>query len=503
MNKILEFIDLQEVQEFLAMSIINGIWQGCFILLLFLSLENFIGKYSKIIKHNFYKSCLIIVILISLFANLIFEKLDFNLTNQVVKLHFESNWVLWINLMWGTGVMFLFIRLFLSHYFIANLLKKSSDVFPDRWKKIFDNCKEKVINHAHILMRHSESIHSAFVTGILKPVIIFPTCWINQLNEKEAECIILHELSHLKYKDHYFNMICSFAEIIFFYNPAIHIIVRKIKLQREICSDQLVLNFQPKPLEYASLLVKIGENKQVRNSIPFGSIKNQLTIRVKEILQVQHKKEIQIKNFIVPLILLIVSFLFMHTIDPRESEICLKNDPITKEVNTSKNKPLTNLLIHPPRIKIRQERVFIKPQESKQEVSRFEIVEINNPQPIEIKTENFITSESYWTEDEFRLLNSRALFASHDILNNLPIKEEKDTNNFVIVINSRKFNSRPTSSYVKRISDDQFHYLERETKSYDFNNPKIVQYIIIKDATKTVLSYSANQLNFNQFSNSN
>ena len=251
------------------------------------------------------------------------------------------------------------------------------------------------------------------------------------------------------------------------------------------------------------MIVKIGENKQIRNSIPFGSIKNQLTIRVKEILQIQHKKEVKFRNFIAPLILFIVSLVFLNNVKTKESDICLNNITITKEGNTSKIKTPTHLLTQPSRIKIRQEKAFIKPQESKQEVSRFEIVEINSPHEMEVKSDNFITAESYWTSDEFHPLNNRSLFAYHDILNNLPIKEENDTNNFVIVINSRKFNSRPTSSYVKRISEDQFHFLEREPKLFDFNNPKIVQYIIIKDATKTVLSYSANQSNFNQFSNSN
>ena len=57
------------------------------------------------------------------------------------------------------------------------------------------------------------------VTGFIKPVILLPAALISQLSVKQVEAILLHELAHIKRNDYIINLLQSFVELVFFFNP--------------------------------------------------------------------------------------------------------------------------------------------------------------------------------------------------------------------------------------------------------------------------------------------
>ncbi len=122
--------------------------------------------------------------------------------------------------------------------------------------------------------------------GFLKPVILMPLGMLAQLPPDQVEAILLHELAHIKRKDYFINLLQSFAEAIFFFNPAILWISSLIKEERENCCDDLAISITKSKSKFVEALVSFQEYNTRPSSyaMTFPGKKNQLLNRVKRIL---------------------------------------------------------------------------------------------------------------------------------------------------------------------------------------------------------------------------
>ena len=126
------------------------------------------------------------------------------------------------------------------------------------WKKLIDQCYASIHSGFRPRLLHHQGVGSAFVAGMIRPVVIFPTAWVNRLSAEEAECVLLHELAHLNARDHMMNLVCAISEILLFFNPGeSFLLLAESEFQREICADESVIRKDTKPVSYARLLVNL------------------------------------------------------------------------------------------------------------------------------------------------------------------------------------------------------------------------------------------------------
>ncbi len=70
--------------------------------------------------------------------------------------------------------------------------------------------------------------------------------------------VLLHELGHVRRWDNLVNLLQRVIESLLFYHPAVWWVSRWARLERECCSDQLVLAHTAQPTGYAALLVMMA-----------------------------------------------------------------------------------------------------------------------------------------------------------------------------------------------------------------------------------------------------
>ncbi len=99
------------------------------------------------------------------------------------------------------------------------------------------------------------------VIGHLKPVILIPVGLINSLTADEVEAILVHELAHIRRRDYLVNLLQSFMEIVFFFNPAVLWISQLIKTERENCCDDIALAQTNSKVNYINALVNCEEHQ--------------------------------------------------------------------------------------------------------------------------------------------------------------------------------------------------------------------------------------------------
>ena len=135
----------------------------------------------------------------------------------------------------------------------------------------------------------SEWVTSPVTIGYLKPIILIPVAAMNNLTPHQVEAVILHELSHIHRFDYFLNLIVSFIRTILYFNPFVKLLVKSIEKEREHSCDEMVLQFQYKPGEYASALLRLEQTKQ-RQMVMAAAGKNaDLLHRIESILGMRNK----------------------------------------------------------------------------------------------------------------------------------------------------------------------------------------------------------------------
>ncbi|KAA30090.1 regulatory protein BlaR1 [Staphylococcus aureus VET0075R] len=144
--------------------------------------------------------------------------------------------VIWIVLVIILSFKFLNSLLYLKY------LKKQSLYLNEKEK---DKINKILFNHQYkrnIVIRKAESIHSPITFWYGKYIILIPSLYFKNINDKKLKYIILHEYAHAKNRDTLHLIIFHIFSIAMSYNPLIQIVKRKMIHDNEVEADRFVLN---------------------------------------------------------------------------------------------------------------------------------------------------------------------------------------------------------------------------------------------------------------------
>lgn len=143
----------------------------------------------------------------------------------------------------------------------------------------------------------SELVTSPVTIGYLKPIILVPVAAVNNLTPQQLEAIILHELNHIHRYDYFFNLIISFIRTILYFNPFVSLFAKSIERERENSCDEMVLQHQYKPSEYASALLRLEVNNRRQMMVAAAGNEHVLLHRIESILGIQRKANYNFRRF--------------------------------------------------------------------------------------------------------------------------------------------------------------------------------------------------------------
>ncbi|HXG82705.1 MAG TPA: M56 family metallopeptidase [Pyrinomonadaceae bacterium] len=193
-------------------------------------------------------------------------------------------------LLWIFGVGFSAFRLTGGIWQLHKYKTREVSAPEKEWQKKFTNLCEKLQIIQTVRLLQSNLIKTPIVVGWLKPVILIPASVFLQMNPRELETILAHELLHIRRLDNLINFTQSFAEILFFYHPCGWWISAVIRREREFACDAAVLEtLESEPFVYASALANLEEirlrAKQSLPSVSMAATGGKLMQRIEKILQ--------------------------------------------------------------------------------------------------------------------------------------------------------------------------------------------------------------------------
>ena len=190
------------------------------------------------------------------------------------------------------GLVFFSVISLLTYSKWFALKRKHVRDLPDEWSQKILQLRALAGIGSHISVYLSAKVDIPMVVGFIKPVILLPVAMLSSLTTDQVEVIILHELYHIRRKDHFINALQCLLEILFFYHPASWLISRQLRQEREKRVDEWVVQQTNKPLIYAEALINLEEKRSQpalqpavaatqSKSLLFTRIKNFMTMKTR------------------------------------------------------------------------------------------------------------------------------------------------------------------------------------------------------------------------------
>jgi len=125
---------------------------------------------------------------------------------------------------------------------------------------------------------------NVLLQDLVSPHTFFSYIFLNKYKYEThqiPEEVLLHEQTHAKQKHSLDILLIEILQVIFWFNPLIHVIKNAIKLNHEFLADKAVLNKGVETSNYQKVLLAFSTNDnniQLANAINYSSIKKRITV---------------------------------------------------------------------------------------------------------------------------------------------------------------------------------------------------------------------------------
>jgi beta-lactamase regulating signal transducer with metallopeptidase domain len=392
----LTFLQHSILLSALGNAILNSLWQGLILYIIYETIQIFYNNQSAKIKHNV--SLLFIFCSFTWFIGTFISKLfisdkNFTLISESTPanapihafspvrefLLYADTILPYLSVAYIFLLLFLTIKLFLAYgnvYFISN---KNLINAPSHLEIFSIKVAAQIGISRKIKIWLSHHVEVPATIGFIKPIILIPFASVNHLTVAQLEAIILHELSHIKRNDYLINLMIAIIETILFFNPFIVLFIKIIKRERENCCDDFVLQYQYDAHSYASALLQLEQSRTNHVQFALGAVsgKKQLLSRIKRIMGTAHSSHFNYGQKLLTLLIITGVFFSLAYIIPsstkneRQKFLALNNESkisglsqVDKMPQTATSNGTTN--DEPQKLNSTKKKIEINTQKNKQ-----------------------------------------------------------------------------------------------------------------------------------------
>ena len=184
---------------------------------------------------------------------------------------------------WVNGVFWFSVRL-LSAVMFTRRLRKSAHPAPDAWQQTLNRIA--VGRHLrHVRLMTSSMVNAPAVIGYLRPVVLVPVTFFTGLPADHIMALLTHEMAHICRRDYLVCMLQSFVEVALFYHPAVWWISSQLRIERELCCDDLVIAAGTDRLTYARALTDMESARPQRLMPSLAANGGSLMDRIRRLIE--------------------------------------------------------------------------------------------------------------------------------------------------------------------------------------------------------------------------
>ena len=181
---------------------------------------------------------------------------------------------------------------------------------------IVDAIAVKVCRGRKVRVMVSDRISVPMAFGIIRPTVLLPECF-ESWTEETQRAVLLHEFSHIQRFDAFWDLVSRLIAAMYWFHPAVHFAIRRLRQTREQATDRLVLQHGVSPSVYATQLLEVASNaSRLNRPALYMSCQGDIKNRIESILScvpAPQKKLWKLK------VALLASFLILASVSIRVS----------------------------------------------------------------------------------------------------------------------------------------------------------------------------------------
>ncbi len=195
-------------------------------------------------------------------------------------------WIAWLETwalpIWFAGVLIFAIRLLRILRYVVRLQREGNPAQASLVVAISTLARRmKIDRPVRVLI--SSLTDTPSVAGWLRPVVLLPAATLLNLSAEQLEAVLVHELAHIRRHDYLVNILQILAETLLFYHPALWWVSSRIRSERELCCDDLVVEICGDPVGYARALTKLERLRVFAPALTVSSTGGPLLHRIRRL----------------------------------------------------------------------------------------------------------------------------------------------------------------------------------------------------------------------------
>ena len=206
------------------------------------------------------------------------------------------------------------VRLLKNWQFVRVLQTEGLSKADLHYRLFVRNVAERLGIKRNVKLVMSGIISSPVTVGYLKPMILLPIAAMNNLSTTQVEAVLLHELSHIRRYDYIVNLVVSIIHTLLYFNPFAAFFMRTVEAEREVCCDEVVLQFGYDKLGYASALLHLEKASAKFRLLALAAAgKQNLLTRIEKIVGMEKKRAFRLVQT-VPMLAALVCILLFNSV---------------------------------------------------------------------------------------------------------------------------------------------------------------------------------------------
>ena len=185
-------------------------------------------------------------------------------------------WSLWI---WATWVWLggvLVFSVWLAACVVGLRGRLRCEAFPaeESILAVWQACCQRWLRRPPPRLLVADWIDSPALVGWRQPVLLVPRRSLDSFSAQDWEHVFAHEIAHLRWRDHWSQLLLLTAWCVHWFNPVVWLGLRRLRADRELAADEWVLRHlqDGRALAYGETLFKTLANRPARLAIQPGMV---------------------------------------------------------------------------------------------------------------------------------------------------------------------------------------------------------------------------------------
>ena len=165
----------------------------------------------------------------------------------------------WALLIWGTGMVIVYTRLFVGLLRLRRTARKSNRIEQSEWNDLLSELAGRVGVSRTVTLLKSDHASMPVTWGIRRPVLLLPKN-ADEWSIERRRIVLLHELAHVARQDWLTQLLAQIACGVYWFHPLAWIAAGHLRKESERACDDQVLSLGTNPSDYGGHLVELARS---------------------------------------------------------------------------------------------------------------------------------------------------------------------------------------------------------------------------------------------------